>query len=210
MKKKRYRKADNENIATSVCPLYCRYCTRAYAVGANTDSLQKKGPKPHPARWEKMFKYIEETPELTDIVVSGGDAFMLEPEDLHNIGIRLLSIPHIRRLRIASKGLAVCPSRFLDPNDTWADALINISDYGRKLGKQVALHTHFNTAKEITWVTRAAALKLFQANVIVRNQTVLLKGVNDTKEVLGELIRELADINIIPVSFSPLSRSMVC
>lgn len=149
-----------------------------------------------------MFDAIMMLPVVNDATVSGGDTFMLEPGQLYYIGKKLLDIPHIKRIRIASKGLAVSPSRFLDPNDQWSTSLIALTEYGRSKGKSVALHTHFNHPNEITWVTRKAALHLFQAGVTVRNQTVLLKGVNDTKAVMEKLIRTLADNNIYPVSLS--------
>lgn len=148
-----------------------------------------------------MFSYIEETPTLTDIVVSGGDSYLLPAQYLTLIGERLLSIPHIRRFRFATKGLAVCPSRILDKNDPWTDALIALSNKGKKLGKAIAVHTHFNHPNEITWLTRLATQKLFENGVIVRNQSVLLRGVNDDVEVMKRLIRDLADMNVTPVSY---------
>ena len=134
------------------------------------------------------------------MVVSGGDSFYLEPEQIIGIGERLLSISHIKRLPFASKGLAVCPSRMLDPQDRWTDALIHITDLGRKLFKNDALHTHFNHPNEITWITREAAQRLYSSCVVVRNQNVLLKGVNNDLGTMKQLIRELADMNIQPVS----------
>lgn len=133
-------------------------------------------------------------------MVSGGDSYYLQPEQLRYIGDCLLAIPHIRRFRIATKGICISPSRTLDPEDTWTDELIRLSNRGRAVGKQVALHTHFCHPQEFTWVSREAAQKLFQSGVIVRNQTVLLRGVNDNVHTMSALIRELADNNIQPVS----------
>lgn len=147
-----------------------------------------------------MFAYIDRTPHLSDIVVSGGDGYYLAPEHLASITERLLSIPHIRRIRIASKGLAVCPSRILTPGDAWTEALISLSRNARKMGKSVALHTHFNHPREMSWVSRLAAQKLYEEGVTVRNQTVLLRGVNDNVKTMKSLIRTLADNNITPVS----------
>ena len=79
---------------------------------------------------------------------------------------------------------------------------MDLTNEGRQLGKHVCLHTHFNHPNEISWVTKAAARYLFQSGVIVRNQSVLLRGVNDTPEAMGKLLRELADMNIQPVSSS--------
>lgn len=112
---------------------------------------------------------------------------------------RLLSIPHIQRIRFATKGLAVAPCRTIDSKDTWTRAFIDLTNHGRKLGKHVCLHTHFNHPNEITWVTKDAAKYLFKEGVVVRNQSVLLRGVNDNVETLGKLIKNLADINIQPV-----------
>ena len=123
------------------------------------------------------------------------------PEHLHFIGQRLLSIPHIRRFRVATKGLCVTPSRTLDPTDDWTQTLIDLVNAGRKLGKHVALHTHFCHPNEFSWVSREAAQRLFEAGVTVRNQSVLLRGVNDDVQTMSALIRELADCNIQPVSF---------
>ena len=68
------------------------------------------------------------------------------------------------------------------------------------MGKQVAVHTHFNHPREFSWVSREAAQKLFVNGVVVRNQSVLLRGVNDDLKTMSALIRELADNNIQPVS----------
>ena len=101
-----------------------------------------------------------------------------------------------------SKGLAVAPCRITDDSDSWASTLIELSNKGRNMAKQVCLHTHINHVNEITWVTREAANHLFKHGVIVRNQSVLLKGVNDTEEDLSNLIGTLASMNIQPVRIS--------
>lgn len=175
------------------------FCTRSYAVGADTDTVTKASLKPTRKRWEEAFAYIESQPGLHDIVVSGGDSYYLMPEHLRLIGERLISIPNIRRFRFASKGLAVAPSRIIDGADGWVDALIDISNMAKKAGKSVALHTHFNHPNEISWVTALASQKLLEAGVMVRNQTVLLRGVNDDFQTMSTLIRKLADHNIFPV-----------
>ena len=188
-----------EQLASSVCPVYCRFCTRSYSVGPETGTVSKTRFLPIQKRWEKIFEYIERTVQLHDIVVSGGDTFSLEPAQLETIGCRLLSISHVQRIRIASKGLAVCPTRFLDESDDWARTVIELSNQGRKVGKSVALHTHFNHPNEITWITSQAAQKLFENGVTVRNQTVLLRGVNNDFTTMHQLIQTLAKLNIQPV-----------
>lgn len=154
--------------------------------------------KPGASRWNAMLEYIEQTPAVQDVVVSGGDAYYLHENHLRYIGQRLLSMANVKRIRFATKGLAVCPSRFLDPSDNWASTLVDLSRQGRSNGKQVAIHTHFNHPNEITWVTALAAKFLFKHGVIVRNQSVLLRGVNDDLETMSRLIRRLADLNIEP------------
>ncbi|KAK0612993.1 hypothetical protein B0T17DRAFT_511350 [Bombardia bombarda] len=185
-------------LPTSVCPTYCMFCTRSYAVGANTDTVTKASLKPTRKRWEEAFAYIERTPQLQDIVVSGGDSYYLQPEQLTMIGERLISMPNIKRFRFASKGLAVAPTRVLDESDGWVNALIDISNKAKKAGKAMAWHTHFNHPNEISWITTQASQKLFEAGVMVRNQTVLLRGVNDDLATMSALIRQLADNNIFP------------
>jgi len=175
------------------------FCTRSYAVGADTESVTKKSLKPTRRRWDEAFAYIESQPQLHDIVVSGGDAYYLQPEHLSMIGERLIGMENIRRFRFASKGMAVAPARVLDETDGWVDALVGVSNRAKRAGKAVALHTHFNHPHEISWITRAAAQKLHEAGVTVRNQAVLLRGVNDDVETMSLLIRTLADNHILPV-----------
>lgn len=189
----------NPGSATSICPVYCRFCFRSYTVGAETDTVKKQRFLPLAKKWEPRFQYIENTPALKDVVISGGDTYLLEPAQLEYIGERLLGIPHIRRFRFATKGLAVSPSRLLDPQDDWVDTVIRLEKKARRQGKHLCIHTHFNSANEISWVTRQGAQRLYEAGVTVRNQTVLLNGVNNTPERMCRLVHALGDINIQPV-----------
>ena len=156
--------------------------------------------KPIKAGWNTAIDYIKATSAVQDIVISGGDSYLLHPEQLKFIGESLLNIDHVRRFRFATKGIAVTPSRILDQNDKWTDALIHISNIGRKMGKHVSVLTNFNHPNEFSWVTREAAQKLFANGVTVRNQSVLLRGVNDSVRTMSALIGELADNNIQPVN----------
>lgn len=179
------------------------FCTRSYAVGADTDTVTKASLKPTRRRWEEAFAYIESQPGLQDIVVSGGDSYYLQPEQLRLMGERLISMPNIKRFRFASKGLAVAPTRVLDESDGWVNALVDVSNKARRAGKAMAWHTHFNHPNEISWISSAAGRKLFEEGVMVRNQTVLLRGINDDLATMSALIRGLADNNIFPVSGLP-------
>ncbi|KAI1499631.1 L-lysine-aminomutase [Biscogniauxia marginata] len=185
-------------LPVSVCPAYCVFCTRSYAVGGNTELVTKEAPKLSNKRLEWAFAYIESQEGLHDIVVSGGDAYYLQPHILEAIGDRLIGMKNIERFRIASKGLAVAPQRFLDSNDPWTEALIRVSDKARRAGKHMALHTHFNHPDEISWITEEASLKLFRSGVTVRNQSVLLRGVNDDVETMVALIQKLGKMCIQP------------
>ena len=103
------------------------------------------------------------------------------------------------------------PSRLIDPNDKWTETVIELDRRARRVGKHICIHTHINHPNEITWVTRRGAQRLYEAGVTVRNQSVLLNGVNNGLETMTELVHALGDINIQPVinfpsfSFSPLS-----
>ncbi|KPM46404.1 hypothetical protein AK830_g106 [Neonectria ditissima] len=185
-------------MATSICPVYCRFCFRSYSIGAETESVKKQRFLPIMKKWEPRFLYIENTPALKDVVISGGDSYLLEPAQLKYIGERLLNIPHIRRFRFATKGLAASPSRLLDPDNEWVTTVIELERKARRMGKHICLHTHFNTVNEISWITRRGAQRLYEAGVTVRNQSVLLNGVNNTAERMCALVHALGDINIQP------------
>lgn len=200
----------NYYTATSICPVYCRFCVRSYSVGNETDTVKKQRFLPIIKKWETRFQYIEATPTIKDVVVSGGDTYILEPQQLRYIGERLLSIPHIRRFRFASKGLSVSPSRMLDPEDDWINTVIDLEKKARRMGKHVCIHTHFNTVNEISWISKLGAQRLYEAGVTVRNQTVLLNGVNNSFDKLLALVHGLADMNIQPVSEECCLRRLCC
>jgi len=179
------------------CPVYCRFCTRSYAIGGDTDTVGKLKLTPGLARWEQALAYIESRPELEDIVISGGDTYNLKAEHIRLIGERLLGMPNIRRIRYATKGLAVLPQKILT-DQPWVDALTSVVALGRRLHKDVVVHTHFNHPREITAVTRRATDRLAEHGVFIRCQTVLQRGVNDSPETMQLLIRRLAYVNVHP------------
>src|SRR6185436_8018624 len=142
------------------CPVYCRFCTRSYAVGLDTEEVEKVSLKPTEDRWERAFSYIAQPPGLEDIVVSGGDSYQLKARQITLIGERLLALPNIRRIRFATTGPAVMPMKLLSDNE-WLDALTRIVEKGRRLHKEVVMHTHFNHGNEITAITKRALDKVF-------------------------------------------------
>ncbi len=184
-------------LALDTCPVYCRFCTRSYAVGIDTEEVEKFQLKVNAERWDQTFAYIRSRPELEDIVISGGDAYQLRPEQITQIGETLLNIDHVRRMRYATKGLAVMPQKILT-DDAWVDALTRVVEHGRKLHKEVVIHTHFNHPREITEITRAAMDKLAERGITVRNQTVLQRKVNDSAATMTLLVRRLSYVNVHP------------
>lgn len=184
-------------LALDTCPVYCRFCTRSYAVGPDQDMVEKVSLKASPKRWEAMFEYIATRPELEDIVISGGDAWNLRASQITALGDRLLDIPHVRRMRFASKGPAVMPQKLLT-DDEWFGALVGVVERGRKMHKDVMLHTHFNHPNEITSITAKSLGRLFEAGVHVRNQTVLQRDVNDDVDTMSCLVRRCAYVNAHP------------
>ncbi len=184
-------------LALDICPVYCRFCTRSYAVGIDTEEVAKFRLRVNQDRWQATFAYIASRPELEDIVISGGDAYQLRAEQITQIGESLLAIPHVRRFRYATKGLAVMPQKILTDHE-WTDALTAIVDKGRKLAKEVVIHTHFNHPREITAMTKQALDRLHERGVTVRNQTVLQRGVNDTSALQVMLAKRLSYINVHP------------
>jgi len=184
-------------LALDTCPVYCRFCTRSYAVGLDTEQVEKVHIRANKDRWAQAFRYLRERPEVEDVVISGGDAYRIKPDQLLEIGESLLAIPHIRRFRVATKGLAILPMR-ITAGDPWTEAVTTLSDRARKLGKDVAIHTHFGHANEITGFSEDM-MRLFQERgVLVRNQAVLQRGVNDTDAAMLELTRKLGYINVHP------------
>jgi lysine 2,3-aminomutase len=184
-------------IALHTCPAYCRFCTRSYAVGSQTEKVHKIRVQTRTDRWNLMFRYIRSRPEIEDVVVSGGDLSHLPAESLSFIGRTLLEIPHVRRIRLATRALAVMPMKFLT-DDAWFRQLASVAERGRKLRKEVALHTHFAHPRELTTITQRAMDRLFDNGFMVRNQCVLLRGVNDDAETLHMLIKRLGYLNIHP------------
>ncbi|MEE2658318.1 MAG: KamA family radical SAM protein, partial [Candidatus Latescibacterota bacterium] len=184
-------------LVLDTCPVYCRFCTRSYSIGLNTEEVEKAHFGPTLERWERVCAYIESRPEIEDVVVSGGDMYNLKAEHLKLLGERLLDIEHIRRFRFATKGPAVMPQKLIT-DSAWFTALVGVVEEGRRRHKAIALHTHFNHANEITATTWQALQRLIENGVTVRNQSVLQRGVNDDLESMRLLIQRLGYVNVQP------------
>ena len=183
-------------LVTSVCPVYCQYCTRSYAVGMDTQLIQKEHVT-SAKNWAAALDYIRSNPQIEDIVVSGGDVSRLKAANLEQLGDALLDIPSVRRIRLATKAVSVQPMKFLSDED-WTGAILHLVARGRELFKDVCIHTHFNHPREVTSQVEQAMRRLHSHGVVVRNQSVLLRGVNDDAATLRSLYKHLGAVNIHP------------
>jgi lysine 2,3-aminomutase len=184
-------------LTLDTCPVYCRFCTRSYAVGLDTDGVEKVHLSANKRRWSQVFDYLRSRPEVEDVVVSGGDVYNLRAAQIREVGETLLDISHIRRFRFATKGPAVMPGKILSDVE-WVDALVGVVDRGRIMHKEVVMHTHFNHPNEITGVTQDAMELLMERGVTVRNQAVLQRGVNDDALTMQQLVKRLSYLNVQP------------
>ena len=184
-------------LALDICPVYCRFCTRSYAVGSATPQAEKVSLKASKNRWQDMFNYLRENPQIEDVVISGGDSYRLKASQITEIGEELLKIDHIRRFRFATKGPAIMPMKITSDLD-WTNAIAIISDKARKQRKEVCIHTHFNHPRELTGFTEEAMGILFERGIKVRNQSVFQRGVNDNAETMIELTKKMSYVNVQP------------
>ncbi len=184
-------------LVLDTCPVYCRFCTRSYAVGLDTDVVEKVSLKATDERWEQALQYLSERPEVEDVVISGGDTYRLKADQIRFIGERLLAMPHIKRFRFATKGIAIQPMKVLT-DAPWLDAITEITEKGRKAHKEVVIHTHFNHPNEVTEISKRACDLLMERGITVRNQTVFQRGVNDDADTMVTLVRKLGWINVHP------------
>jgi lysine 2,3-aminomutase len=184
-------------LPTTICPVYCSYCTRSRLIGGSTEAVEKETYGVNQAKMDAAFDYIRSQEAVEDVVISGGDAFMLTAKQITFIGENLLNIPHIRRLRFATKGVAIYPQKVLSDHE-WFNALKEVHRKAREMGKSVVIHTHFSSPKEITIYSKMAMDKLFAEGITVRNQAVLQEGVNDSIEDMILLIKQMSYMNIQP------------
>jgi lysine 2,3-aminomutase len=184
-------------LTLDVCPVYCRCCTRSYAVGASTEQVDKPSLSSGRSRLDEVCDYLRVNPQVVDVVVSGGDTCLLPASAVRAIGERLLELGSIRRIRFASKLMAVLPQKILT-DEAWLDALSHVAELGYKRGCEVALHTHVNHPREISPITISAARRLFERRITLRNQSVLQRGVNDDPTTMLALLRRLAELHARP------------
>jgi len=186
----------------STCPQYCGHCTRMDLVGNDVPQVAKlKFQAPQKDRHQQMLDYLRKTPSVRDVVVSGGDIANLHISQLEPFVSALMDIPNIKDIRLASKGLIGLPQHFLQ--DSVLAGLERLAKKGIERGVDLALHTHANTAQQVTPLVGKATRKLLDMGFRdVRNQGVLLRGVNATAPELLDLCFMLLDhAKILPYYF---------
>lgn len=167
-------------LITDQCSMYCRHCTRRRLAGA-TDKARPK------EEIDAAIEYIRKTPQVRDVLLSGGDALLMSDDRLEYIIARLREIPHVKVIRIGTRVPVVMPQRI-------TDNLVNML----KRYHPVWLNTHFNHPKEMTADSFAALAKLADAGIPLGNQTVLLRGINDCPYIMKELVHRLVEARVRP------------
>lgn len=165
---------------TNQCAMYCRHCQRRRCIGQKDLHLPKED-------LEKCIEYIRNEQEIRDVLITGGDALLLSHERLHWILSELHKIPHVEIIRLGSRTPVTMPQRITD-------------ELCELLSKfpPIYLNTHFNHPLEVTKEAKKAADKLCRAGVVLGNQAVLLKGINDAPHTMKKLNQELLKIRIKP------------
>lgn len=166
---------------TNVCSVYCRHCMRKRMFLEEERARTKQ-------EFENMFEYIRKNENIHEVLLSGGDPLTLPNKKLDYILEQLHKIEHVHLIRLATREVVVNPFRFYDK-----DLLDILSKYDK-----VWVVTHFNHPNEITNYTKTAVYNLLKSGVVVLNQTVLLKDINDDKNIMENLMRDLIKVKIKP------------
>jgi lysine 2,3-aminomutase len=186
----------------STCPQYCGHCTRMDLVGNSTPSIDKLKLALKPTdRYDAMIEYLRKHPGVRDVVVSGGDVANVPWRHLEDFLMRLLGIETIRDIRLATKALMGMPQHWLQPSVV--EGLERVARTAHRRGVNLAIHTHVNHVNSVTPLVAEAARTALDIGVRdVRNQGVLMAGVNDTPADLLDLCFALqGEANILPYYF---------
>ena len=171
-------------LVTNKCSMFCRHCTRKRKVGDNQKKVDLK-------QIEKGIEYIKQTPQIRDVLLSGGDPLLIDRDVLEEIIIQLYQIQHVEVVRIGTRLPVVLP---MGITDELVDMLQEVNrDYG-----PVWINTHFNHEKELTDQAKQSLAKLANAGIPLGNQTVLLKEVNDCPEIIKNLMHILVQNRVRP------------
>jgi lysine 2,3-aminomutase len=167
-------------LVSNMCSMYCRHCTRKRRVG-DVDSIPGRDVM------EQGLDYIRNTPQVRDVLLSGGDPFLLSDQQLDYILTELEKIDHVELVRIGTRTPVVLPYRITDD-------LVNML----KSHHPVWVNTHFNHPREITNSSSIALAKLADAGIPLGNQSVLLAGVNDCPRIMRSLVHKLVANRVRP------------
>lgn len=167
---------------THTCAVYCRFCFRREMVGP--EGLSNLSP----AQLDAAFAYVASRPEIWEVIVTGGDPFVLSPRRLADLMDRLEAIDHVRIVRFHTRVPAV------DPGAVTGELVAAL----KRSTKAVYVALHANHARELTPAARAACARIVDAGVPMLSQTVLLRGVNDDAETLAQLMRAFVETRIRP------------
>jgi lysine 2,3-aminomutase len=167
-------------LVTTQCASYCRYCTRSRIVGDPSATFSR-------AEFEMQIEYLKRTPQVRDVLLSGGDPLVLAPKILEEILGRLREIPHIEIIRIGSRVPVFLPMRITD----------ELTDMLQKY-HPLWLNIHVNHSNEITAELEQACDRMTRAGIPLGNQAVLLAGVNDNVHVQRQLVQDLVRIRVRP------------
>jgi len=175
-------------VTTGACAIHCRYCFRRHFP---------YGEGPHSAaQWGPAIEQIAADPTIDEVILSGGDPLTLVDAQLAELAERLAAIPHLRRLRIHTRLPIVIPERVTGELATWLGA--------SRLTPIVVVHA--NHAAELDESVAESLAVLTRAGVLLLNQTVLLRGVNDSLAALSQLSRRLIDLRVAPYYLHQLDR----
>ena len=167
-------------LVTTQCASYCRYCTRSRIVGDPSATFSR-------AEFEMQLEYIQRTPQVRDVLLSGGDPLVLAPKILDEILSRLREIPHVEIVRIGSRVPVFLPMRVTQ----------ELTDMLQKY-HPLWLNIHVNHPNEISLELAEACDKLTRAGIPLGNQSVLLAGVNDCVHIQRKLVHDLVCIRVRP------------
>ena len=172
-------------LVTNRCAGYCRHCFRKRLVGIPTDETVKL--------FDRAVKYIKEHPEITNVLISGGDPLILPTDVIEYFLSELSKINHLKFIRIGSRIPVFYPMRITEDRK-----LLEILSKYSTPERRIYLVTHFNHPVEITDEARRSIDSLIRHGVIVSNQAVLLKKVNDNPDTIATLMKELVSAGVVP------------
>jgi len=171
-------------LSTNICFMYCRHCFRKRMVGYSNNEIAK--------RKERTVTYVKNHPNVNNVLITGGDSFTMSNEMIESYLEELTKINHLDFIRFGTRSIVVFPERIYKDKKL----LSVLEKYNQKV--KIIIVTHFNHVNEITAESALAVNALCNIGLTVRNQAVLLKGVNDNKESLANLLNGLVAIGVHP------------